>query len=218
MQKDKIKDAYHDSKSFYDRVLTQDNILSKAYMKLFWGGTDDVAIAHQMLAYIPEGFSGTILDVPCGTLVFTSTQWKRLNNAKIFCLDYSEDMLRQAQKRIEGYSHITLQQGDVGALPYEAQSIDLVMSMNGFHAFPDKLKAFDETCRVLKKGGKFIFSFYVQGKLRRADWLVSHILAPKGWFTAPFQTEEEVRQILTEKYTKVEIHTDNAMIWGMCEK
>ena len=28
--------------------------------------------------------------------------------------------------------------------------------MNGFHAFPDKKKAFSETHRVLKKGGSFI--------------------------------------------------------------
>ena len=36
----------------------------------------------------------------------------------------------------------------------EANSFDIVLSMNGFHAFPDKKKAFRETHRVLKPGGK----------------------------------------------------------------
>ena len=35
----------------------------------------------------------------------------------------------------------------------EDASYDIVMSMNGFHAFPDKKKALKETYRVLKKSG-----------------------------------------------------------------
>ncbi len=218
IRKEKIKDAYHDSKSIYDGVLTQGNLFAKAYIRFFWGGTDDVALAHKLLSYIPEGFSGTILDVPCGTAVFTAEKWKELNASKIICLDYSDDMLRQAGQRLKGEGHIQLYQGDVGALPFESQSVNIVMSMNGFHAFPDKLKAFDETCRVLKEGGKFIASFYVRGKLRRTDWVVNHVLAPKAWFTPPFQTEEEVRKILEERYSEVEIHTDNAILWCVCRK
>jgi ubiquinone/menaquinone biosynthesis C-methylase UbiE len=34
--------------------------------------------------------------------------------------------------------------------------LDTVVSMNGFHAFPDKQKAFHEIWRVLKPGGNFI--------------------------------------------------------------
>ena len=218
IEKDKISSAYHDSKNIYDSVLTQRNIFARAYIKFFWGGTDDVAITQKMLSLVPDDFSGSILDVPCGTAVFTAEKWLRLTNARITCLDYSADMLQQAEKRLVGANHITLTQGDVGKLPFENQSADVVMSMNGFHAFPDKLKAFDETCRVLRTGGRFIACFYIRGKLRRADWLVRRILAPKGWFTAPFHTEDEVHQILTQRYSKVEIHTDNAILWCACEK
>ena len=38
----------------------------------------------------------------------------------------------------------------------ENESVDTVVSMNGFHAFPDKQKAFHEIWRVLKPGGNFI--------------------------------------------------------------
>ena len=37
--------------------------------------------------------------------------------------------------------------------------LDTAVSMNGFHAFPDKQKAFHEIWRVLKPGGNFIACF-----------------------------------------------------------
>ena len=41
----------------------------------------------------------------------------------------------------------------------ENESVDTVVSMNGFHAFLDKQKAFHEIWRVLKPGGDFIACF-----------------------------------------------------------
>ena len=122
IKKDKISSAYRDSKNIYDGVLTQGNIFARAYIRFFWGGTDDVAIAQKLLSFIPDDFSGTILDVPCGTAVFTAEKWRRLTNARITCLDYSTDMLQQAEKRLSSAAHIKLTQGDVGALPFENQS------------------------------------------------------------------------------------------------
>lgn len=68
------------------------------YIKLFWSGTDDNDIARKVLSYIPDDFSGNLLDVPVGTAVFTERKWKSLKNAQITCLDYSVDMLEQARK------------------------------------------------------------------------------------------------------------------------
>ena len=51
-------------------------------------------------------------------------------------------MLEKAVQRLKDSSHISFVQGDVGALPLSDGSCDVVVSMNGFHAFPDKKKAF----------------------------------------------------------------------------
>lgn len=96
---DKIQTAYEASKNIYDDVLTQGNLFSRLYIRLFWSGTDDRKIARRVLSYIPGDFSGTLLDV-------TERKWARLKNARITCLDYSIDMLAQAEKRLRGYSHI----------------------------------------------------------------------------------------------------------------
>lgn len=215
---DKIQDAYESSKNIYDGVLTQGNFFSRMYIKLFWSGTDDNEIARKVLSYIPDDFSGKLLDVPVGTAVFTQRKWSSLKNAHITCLDYSTDMLEQAKRRLDGQSHINFIQGDVGNLQMDDESFDIVLSMNGFHAFPDKQKAFSETCRVLKSGGDFIACFYIRGKSKRTDWLVKNILAKKGWFTPPFQTEEELKNTLQKMYKEVELHIDGSMAYFHCVK
>lgn len=215
---DKIQDAYESSKNIYDGVLTQGNFFSRMYIKLFWSGTDDNEIARKLLSYIPDDFSGKLLDVPVGTAVFTQRKWSSLKNAHITCLDYSTDMLEQAKRRLDGKAHINFIQGDVGNLQMDDESFDIVLSMNGFHAFPDKQKAFRETCRVLKSGGDFIACFYIRGKSKRTDWLVKNILAKKGWFTPPFQTEEELKNSLQKMYKEVELHIDGSMAYFHCVK
>ncbi|AQP43151.1 UbiE/COQ5 family methlytransferase [Streptococcus gallolyticus] len=197
---DKIKKAYRASKGIYDDVLTQRSLFSKLYIKLFWSGVDDNKIARVILDYIPEDFSGVLLDVPVGTAVFTQEKWKRLLNANIICLDYSEDMILQAKKRLEN------------------SSCDIVLSMNGFHAFPDKNQAFQEIWRVVKPGGKFIACFYIKGKSKITDWLVKNILSKEGWFTPPFQTEKQLKDLLENLYSKINLHTEGSMVYFECIK
>lgn len=192
---DEIQNAYESSKNIYDDVLTQGNIFSKLYIKLFWNGTNDNDIAQKVLSYIPNDFSGNLLDVPVGTTVFTEHKWIALKDVHIKCI-----------------------QGDVSNLKMNDESYDIVVSMNGFHAFPDKKKAFQETWRVLKPGGTFIGCFYIRGKSKRTDWLVNHILSKKGWFTPPFQTEEELRNILKEMYKQIDLHIDGSMVYFCCTK
>ena len=65
--------------------------------------------------------------------------------------------------------------------------LDTAVSMNGFHAFPDKQIAFHEIWRVLKPGGDFIACFYIRGKSKRTDWLVKIFLQRKGGFLHRFR-------------------------------
>lgn len=129
---DKIQNAYEASKNIYDDVLTQGNFFSRMYIKIFWSGTNDNEIARKVLSYIPDDFSGKLLDVPVGTAVFTERKWAALKNARITCLDYSTDMLEQAQKRLGGHPQITCVHGDVGNLQMDDETFDIVISMNGF--------------------------------------------------------------------------------------
>jgi ubiquinone/menaquinone biosynthesis C-methylase UbiE len=121
-------------------------------------------------------------------------------------------MMENAKKRAAamGLSTVDFVQGDVGALPFANESFDLVLSLNGFHAFPDKDRAFSETCRVLKPGGVFCGCFYIAGAFRRTDWFVRHVYVPKGFFTPPFETKDSLTNRLQALYAQVEVHTVRA--------
>ncbi len=215
-----IKTAYKASKNIYDDTLTQNKWWSKLYIAMFWGGVDDMKIASKILNMIPNNFSGKLLDVPVGTGIFTFQKYKALKYADITCLDYSEDMLSLAAKRFQDLelSNITCLEGDVGNLKFEDNTFDILLSMNGFHAFPDKGKAFSETARVLKHGGIFCGCFYVKGKNKLSDFVVHSFLSKKGWFTPPFQTFEELENILHSLYSKVELFHQQSMAYFKCIK
>ena len=118
-------------------------------------------------------------------------------------------MMENARKRAEymNIKNIDFRQGDADALPFPDESFDIVLSLNGFHAFPDKDAAFKETYRVLKKGGIFCGYFYIQGEKKRTDFAVKHILVPNHSFTPPFETSDSLKERLGNMYRAVKFRT-----------
>lgn len=212
---DKIKESYRQTRNIYDDVLTRSKWWSRLYMDVFWDGIDDNEIAAKTLSYIPDDFSGKLLDVPVGTSVFTAGKYARMKQAEITCLDYSEDMLIQAKERFEkeGIGNIQTVQGDVGALQFADESFDIVLSMNGIHVFPDKEKAWSEMRRVLKPGGVLVACFCIKGESRISDWLMHRILSRKGWFTPPFETFLSLKERLDKDYILEEYHKEGSMVY-----
>ena len=184
-------------------------------MDVFWDGINDNEIAAKTLSYLPDDFSGKLLDVPVGTGVFTAGKYARMKQAEITCLDYSEDMLLQARKRFEkeGIGNIQTVQGDVGALQFADESFDIVLSMNGIHVFPDKEKAWSEMNRVLKRGGSLVACFCIKGESRISDWLMHRILSRKGWFTPPFETFASLKERLDKDYILEEYHKEGSKVY-----
>ncbi len=214
---DNIQSSYHSSKNVYDKIITHQTWWSKLYAKIIWKGADNNLIAQKLLRCIPIDFSGKLLDVPVGTGVFTHQKYSELKNAELFCLDYSEDMLDIAKNRLRG-KNIKPIQGDVGNLPFKDENFDIVFSMNGFHVFPDKDKAFSEVTRVLKKDGLLLASFYIKDKGQLADFVAKHILAKKGWLSLPFDNENTIRQRLSKDFSFDFIQCDGSLLYFCARK
>ena len=217
---DKIKKSYRLSKSFYDDAITQGKWWSKLYFKLLWGGVDDNEIARRVLNWIPDDFWGKILDVPVGTAVFTTEKYTHMKQADITCLDYSQDMLEQAERRFReaGISHIKTMQGDVGALPFTDGTFDKVLCMNGLHVFPDKERAYAEILRTLRPGGELLACFYIAGEQKVADWLARTVMTRMGWFTTPFDTANDVKRRLEPYYDILDFHVEGAILYFRAKK
>ena len=211
-RKDQIRNAYRTTggqASFYDGMMTYSTWLGKAICRVVWNmdGEKNAAYLEKALSGIPEDFSGKLLEVPVGTGVLTMPVWQSLPQAEITCLDYSPDMMAAAQEKAKrlGVDNVAFTQGDVGALPFADESFDIVLSLNGFHAFPDKEAAYRETYRVLKKGGTFCGCFYIKDECGRTDWFIRHLYQPKGFFTAPYETQSSLRERLSRMYQNAEV-------------
>ena len=143
-RRDQIKNAYRltgGHAGFYDGMMTYSTLPGKAVCRLVWNmnGEKNLRYLEQALSGVPEDFAGKLLEVPVGTGVLTMPVYHTLPKAEITCLDYSEDMLNEARRKAErmGLPNVSFQQADVGNLPFPDESFDLVLSLNGFHAFPD---------------------------------------------------------------------------------
>ena len=211
-RKDQIRKAYRTTggqAGFYDGMMTYSTWLGKAICRVVWNmnGEKNAAYLEKALSGIPEDFSGKLLEVPVGTGVLTMPVWQSLPQAEITCLDFSPDMMASAQEKAKrlGIANVAFTQGDVGALPFADESFDIVLSLNGFHAFPDKEAAYRETYRVLKKGGTFCGCFYIKDECGRTDWFIRHLYQPKGFFTAPYETQSSLRERLSRMYQNAEV-------------
>lgn len=222
---EQIRDAYRltgENAGFYDGMMTYSTVLGKAMCRIVWNmdGDKNMGYITQALAGIPEGFSGRLLEVPVGTGVLTMPVYKGLPDADITCLDYSDEMLASAGRKADvlGLENVMFRQGDVGDLPFGDGEFDIVLSMNGFHAFPDKEAAYCETHRVLRSGGTFCGCFYVGGGCKRTDWFIKHLYVPKGFFTPPFETADSLRERLSEMYEDVEVSSVEGIGCFRCRK
>jgi O-methyltransferase involved in polyketide biosynthesis/ubiquinone/menaquinone biosynthesis C-methylase UbiE len=213
----KIAKAYKSSKNYYDDALTGKRWWSKLYMNAIWGA-DDWEIAERLFEYLPNGFCGKLLDVPTGTGLFTADRYKRMPRTEITALDYSETMLEKARERFSGCRNVTCVRGDAGNLRFGDATFDVVFSMNGFHVFSDKEAAFCETVRVLRPGGLFLSTFYVEKQRRVTDAFVKACLKPKGFFTPPYWTKAELETILRRYYREIELRTMGGMVILRCVK
>ena len=130
---------------------------------------------------LPYSKGDVVLDAGCGngrnTLVLASYF------DKVYGVDLSHKLIEYAKKRLGEKAELAV--GNVVALPYEREVFDSVFSLAVFHHLDnkiDRMKAFKEMHRVLKKGGFFLLSVRskyenkVKGKkVIYTDWLGSSV-------------------------------------------
>lgn len=108
---------------------------------------------RQAVSFFRASPPGRVLDVACGTGDFVCALVRASPGSEVTGLDFSEEMLRIARRRMPGASFV---QGDALALPFEAEAFDAVTVGFGLRNFVDIPKALSEMARVLKPGGSLV--------------------------------------------------------------
>jgi ubiquinone/menaquinone biosynthesis C-methylase UbiE len=158
----------------------------------------DVEYANNVLSLFPKQGYRIILDVPVGTGVFTVDLYKELaKTSSIIALDYSMGMLKKAKERYEksGLSDVLYIRGDVAKLPILSEVVDVLLTMNGYHAFPDKDTALKEIARVIKPNGCVLGCFYIKGERRVTDFVINTIYKRQRTFSSPFYSKKEIQNL-----------------------
>ena len=98
---------------------------------------------------------GACVDVGCGTAVFAIELCKR-SNLRICALEKARAIYETARINIEREGlkdRIIPVLGDAHNLPFENEFADLIISRGSYHYWEDKVQAFKEIYRVLKRSG-----------------------------------------------------------------
>jgi|KBSSwiStaDraftv2_1062776.scaffolds.fasta_scaffold119178_2 ubiquinone/menaquinone biosynthesis C-methylase UbiE len=98
-----------------------------------------------------------ILEIACGTGRVTSHLARSVKHDRITATDLNPDMISIAKEIVKDDT-VKWMPADAMQLPFEDDSFDLVVMQFGIMFFPDKEKGLKEAYRVLRHGGKLIFS------------------------------------------------------------
>ncbi|KAI3430392.1 hypothetical protein D9Q98_004987 [Chlorella vulgaris] len=177
--------------TYADLTLTS-GIQQKAYKPSFWGG---VSIFRSPLVsavyergwrqgfawagfpgadkeyelacdYLQPAYGSTLVDMSCGSGLFTRRFLRSNRFASVVAADFSESMLGQARQFLVedpsiDASRYLLLRADVGRMPFATGSVAAVHAGAALHCWPNPQAALAEISRVLRPGGVFVASTFL---------------------------------------------------------
>jgi len=103
----------------------------------------------------------TVLDLGAGAGIDAFVARRLVGDeGQVYGVDMTPDMVAKARANTEklGYRNVEFRLGEIEHLPFERDSIDVVISNCVLNLVPDKVRAFAEIYRVLRPGAHFCVS------------------------------------------------------------
>ena len=130
------------------------------------GGNVQDRVRGLVLSSLDWSGEGQILDIGCGSGSLTIELARKYKGVQVIGIDYWGEQWEYSKTvceknaEIEGVAErVTFQKASAAALPFDDDSMDVVVSNLVFHevgSVKDKKELIREGLRVVKKGGKFV--------------------------------------------------------------
>lgn len=102
--------------------------------------------------------ASTVVDLGSATCSTSQALSKRFGRAHVISVDLAHNMLQRGRKKRAWFSRSSFVQATAAALPFSAQSIDVVFANLLLPWVDDPNQVFSEIARILRKGGVFAFA------------------------------------------------------------
>ena len=181
--------AYKEPPAKSGTRLFQSELISSAYengwrQSFAWAGfPGEEAESAIAMEYMEKAGAtgGVVLDVSCGSGLFSRRFAASGKFAKVVASDFSDAMMRQTKSycdqdaklraKAEGLEpSLLFVRADVGRLPFATGSLDAVHAGAAMHCWPSPSAAVAEISRVLKPGGVFLASTFLDPTAMLGDF------------------------------------------------
>ena len=183
---------------------------------MFWdnvAGVYDVFVnvinrkTHQKLKKIVSSLiepDDTVLECACGTGLLSAVIAETCR--QLTATDFSDKMLKKAEKNCSSFHNITYAPADITALSYPDGSFDKVVAGNVIHLLDHPLTALSELNRVCKDGGMLIIPTYInQDDEGKTSGFAGAVGKAGADFKRQFTVESYRQLFLDAGYPNVEI-------------
>jgi ubiquinone/menaquinone biosynthesis C-methylase UbiE len=135
------------------------------YNRIVWGSWAST-YAEAARREIASATSGTIIDVGCGSLVFTAKPYQSAPLDRTILFDRSLGMMKRGKARLQGGQFV---QGDAFDMPFKDASFNIVLAWGFLHVVGSKSPLLSEIRRIAMPAAKVSLSTLVLSNRRNGD-------------------------------------------------